>query len=205
MWDHNKERVYERACEVLKDSNAYKYIDGIAYHWYTGDHFEALNLTHQKFEDKMLISTEGCHGVGKRNDEWYKAEHYAHDIIGNLNNFSNGFIDWNMILDKKGGPTYVYNYCDSPVYIDTKKGKIVYQYPYYIMGHFSKYIRPGAKRIGFSSYHSDLQTCAFKNKDNSIIVVILNRSNKDLDVNLRFDGNIAKIKISKHAIYTLVI
>lgn len=205
MWDHNKERIYERACKVLNNPYAYNYVDGIAYHWYTGDHFEALNLTHQKFTDKFLISTEGCHGVGKRKDEWYKAEHYAHDIIGNLNNFSNGFIDWNMILDKKGGPTYVNNFCDSPVYIDVKKKKIVYQYPYYILGHFSKYIRPGAKRIGFSSYHSSLQTCAFKNKDNSIVVVILNRSNEDLDINLRCDGNIAQIKIIKHSIYTLII
>ena len=203
-WDHNKERLYERAKEVLKNPYAYNYIDGFAYHWYTGDHFETLDLTHMEFKDKLLIASEGCHGIGKRNDEWYKGEHYAHDIIGNLNNYCNGFIDWNMLLDKQGGPTYVNNFCDSPVYVDIKKGKIFYQYPYYFIGHFSKYIRPKAKRIGFSSYHSDLEVCAFRNVDKSVVVVILNRSNNNLDVNLRYNGDVAYIKINKHSIYTLL-
>jgi len=102
IWDHNKERVFERGSAILSDPLAAKYIWGTAFHWYSGDHFEALSLLHEKFPDKGLIFTEGCLSHPE-SEEWSKGEKYAHDIIGNLNNWAQGFIDWNIALDERGG------------------------------------------------------------------------------------------------------
>lgn len=106
IWDHNKELVYERAKEVLADPKTREYVSGVAFHWYTGDHFEGLSLVQESFPEKELIFTEGCVEYSRFADtnEVRKAQMYAHDIIGNMNHGANGFIDWNLLLDEKGDP-----------------------------------------------------------------------------------------------------
>ena len=104
IWDHNKEKLFSRANQELSSNAALQAISGIAFHWYTGDHFENISLTHDAFPGKLLIHTEGCTGYSKFNptDEVFNAEIYGHDILGDLNAGTNGYIDWNMVLDYKG-------------------------------------------------------------------------------------------------------
>lgn len=104
IWDHNKERVLERAQEVLTKQNARNYVSGIAFHWYSGDHFESLQMVKELYPEKLLIHTEGCVGYSrfKKKEEVKNAEIYAHSIIGDMNHGVNAFIDWNMILDYHG-------------------------------------------------------------------------------------------------------
>ncbi|HRR29391.1 MAG TPA: glycoside hydrolase family 30 protein, partial [Victivallales bacterium] len=203
VWDHNKERVFERGNAILSDPFAAEYIWGTAFHWYSGDHFEALSLLHEKFPDKGLIFTEGCLSHPESN-EWSKGEKYAHDIIGNLNNWAQGFIDWNIALDRQGGPNHVGNFCDAPIIVDTTRKKIIYKPSFYYIAHFSKFINPGSKRIAFSKYTSKLEVTAVKNLDESIAVIVMNSSDDNMDFILRCKGYIANFAISKHSIVTLL-
>ncbi|THF72572.1 glycoside hydrolase family 30 protein [Cohnella fermenti] len=204
VWDHNKERVYDRARVAFEDPEAAKYIWGIGFHWYSGDHFEALSLVRDRFPDKKLVFTEGCHEGGVQFGSWASGERYAHDIIGNLNNGMSGWTDWNIVLDEQGGPNHVGNYCDAPIIADTRTDELTFQSSYYYIGHFSKYIRPGAVRVGWSKYTEKLQTTAFRNPDGTLAVVVLNKTDKELPYTLRSRGEIAGLSIPAHSIQTVL-
>jgi glucosylceramidase len=185
IWDHNKERMYQRAKAII-DKDTDSMVDGVAFHWYSGDHFESINVTYEAFPDKQLIFTEGCVEYSRfGTNQLHNAQMYAHDIIGNLNNGMTGFMDWNIYLDEKGGPNHVGNYCDAPIMIDTVNDTFEVKLSCDYIGHFSQYIRRGAKRIAFSRYTGDLEMTAFKNPDGSIVLVMLNR--KDWDIPATFD------------------
>ncbi|NLL73124.1 MAG: glucosylceramidase [Clostridiales bacterium] len=205
IWDHNKEKLVERASMTI-DSDTDKMIDGIAFHWYTGDHFEALTMTHELFPDKELIFTEGCVEYSRfSDDQLHNAQMYGHDIMGNLNGGMTGFIDWNLILDEKGGPNHVNNYCDAPIMVDTNKDEVEVKLSFDYIGHFSKYIHRGAKRIGSSKYTKDLEMTAFKNLDGSIAAVLMNTTEKELPVNIHIKGMAYKIQIPGNSIATALI
>ena len=180
VWDHNKEKILERAAESFSVEGARDVIDGIAFHWYTGEHFDALAEVHRQYPDKALIFTEGCveYSRFEAENQIQNAEMYAHDIIGDFNAGMNGFIDWNLILDRQGGPNHVGNYCDAPVMCDVDADTIDVKLSYSYIGHFSRFIRPGARRILVSKYSPDIETTAFQNEDGGKVLVILNRSEK---------------------------
>lgn len=130
---------------------------------------------------------------------------YAHDIIGNLNAGTHVFIDWNIVLDERGGPNHVGNFCGAPIMCDTKADRVVKRLPLDYIGHFSRYIKPGAKRIGSSSYTADLEATAFENPDKSIAAVLLNRTEKELPVTLRLMGETASMVLPENAIATVIV
>lgn len=205
IWDHNKERVYDRAKVAFEDQAASKYIWGICFHWYSGDHFEALSAVHDRFPDKKLFFSEGCQEGGVHLGSWNTGERYGHDIIGNLNNWMSSWTDWNIVLDEQGGPNHVGNFCDAPIIGDTVNNEVIFESSFYYIGHFSKYIRPGAKRIGHSKYTDKLETTAFRNPDGSIAVIVMNRTEQALPFTLRFQDSLAENVIPAHAIQTLII
>ncbi|WP_438445991.1 glycoside hydrolase family 30 protein [Gorillibacterium sp. sgz5001074] len=204
IWDHNKERVYDRAKVAFDDKDASKYIWGIGFHWYSGDHFEALSAVQAKYPDKKLIFTEGCQEGGVQLGSWKTGERYGHDIMGNLNHSMSGWTDWNLVLDEKGGPNHVGNYCDAPIIADTVTGQVIYESSYYYIGHFSKFIRPGAKRVASTKYTDRLEVTAFKNTDGSVAVVVLNRTDEAIRFALRSQEALADSVIPAHAIQTYV-
>jgi len=204
IWDHNKERIYDRAKVALSDPEASKYIWGVAFHWYSGDHFEALSIVHDAFPDKKLLFTEGCVGFHFKADPWQKGERYAHDIIGDLNNWSSGWVDWNMLLDENGGPNHVGNFCNAPIIADTRTDTVKYESSYYYIGHFSKFIHPGARRVAFSRFTDRLEVTAFKNPNGDVAVVVMNRGDEEIAFNLRCQFGIAKFISQPHSIMTLV-
>ncbi|MBO6016011.1 MAG: glycoside hydrolase family 30 protein [Lachnospiraceae bacterium] len=215
FWDHNKERVADRAMETMCNQRARDCFDGIAVHWYSGDHFSALDVTHQLFPEKYIIASEQCTGKGKTPEQ--SGEKYAHDIIGDLNNWTNAWVDWNMFLHEDGGPDHWLEeqrasglpkekiwIGEAPIVYDRAKEALDIRSSYYYMGHFSKYIRRGAKRIGCSIYDSRLETCAFRNPDGSIVCVVLNRTDADHKICLRYKGELAEFVLKAHSIRTLV-
>jgi glucosylceramidase len=204
IWDHNKERVYDRAKTAFEDQEAAKYIWGICFHWYSGDHFEALSAVHERFPDKKLFFSEGCQEGGVHLGSWNTGERYGHDIIGNLNNWMSSWTDWNIVLDEQGGPNHVGNFCDAPIIGDTLKDEVIYESSFYYIGHFSKYIRPGAVRVGSSRYTDKFETTAFRNTDGTFAVVVLNRTDSELPYTLHFRDQLAEHAIPAHAIQTLL-
>ena len=204
-WDHNKEALLRRAAGALGAGGAA--LGGIAFHWYTGDHFEAVALAHRLWPDKALYFTEGCVEYSRFDgaSDLKKAEMYAHDILGNLTAGAAGSIDWNLLLDEKGGPNHVGNYCEAPLMLNgaggyAKKGS------YYYIGQFSRFIRAGARRIELSRWCAELEAAAFRNPDGSTAVVLLNRTDAALPACLAENGEtpLAAVAVQPHTITTLL-
>lgn len=204
VWDHNKERAYERFRDSLNVKGAKELIAGCSVHWYTGDHFENLRLIHDRFPDKEIFFTEGCVEYSRYADatDTDQAERYAHDIIGNLNNGCSAVFDWNLMLDSKGGPNHVGNFCAAPLMYDEKINAVKKQLFYYYIGQFSRYIKRGAVRIAASSYSDKAEVTSFVNPDGERVVVLLNRSDEDIPVILREDQHGVEMTISAHSIRT---
>ncbi len=205
VWDHNKDLIFERAEPILSDPETAQYVWGVGFHWYSGDEFENLARVHDAFPSTNLIFTEGCQEGGVKLGSWDLGEKYAHDIIGDLNNWTVGWIDWNMVLDERGGPNHVDNLCDAPVIADTLRNDLYYQSSFYYLGHFSKYIRPGAVRIGSSTTNDALEVTACQNEDGSTAVVVMNRTDEAIEFNLRTNGQVAPAVSPAHSITTFVI
>lgn len=207
IWDHNKEKLFTRSKQELINNKALEAISGIAYHYYSGDHFENIALTHDAFPGKILLHTEGCTGYSKfnPNEEVQNGEIYGHDILGDLNAGSNGYIDWNLVLDNKGGPNHKLNYCNAPIMINSSKTDYIKNLTYYYIGHFSKFIMPGSKRIAFSKYTSDIEVTAFKNPDNSIAIILMNRNNFNKEYTICLNDVTFHDNLDSHAIVSYVV
>lgn len=205
FWDHNKVWLVDRASTVLNDEEASKYIDGVACHWYRGDHFENLRIFHELYPTKDIVFSEGCYEYSLGEMDTVKiGEKYAHDIIGDFENFCSTFCDWNLLLNEKGGPNHVGNLCDAPIMVDTQTGDIYIHDSYYYIGHFSKYVQSGAKRIGSSKWGTEIETVSFKNPDGTIVSVVLNRGNEDIEFAFRIGDTFVKCQSEAHSIATYI-
>jgi glucosylceramidase len=210
-WDHNRDLIYQRANTILSDPEAAKYVWGIGFHWYepwSGGEpmFDNVRLVKETFPDKHLIFTEGCVDSFKaeRVGEWKFGEQYARSMINDFNAGTVGWTDWNVLLDERGGPNHVENFCFAPVHANTKTGELTYLSSYYYIGHFSKFIKPGAKRIASSPSRSQLISTAFMNPDKKIVTIVMNASDKPASYWLWLDGNAAEVNSLPHSIQTLV-
>jgi len=207
VWDHNRSFMFQRASVILDDPAAAKYVWGVGFHWYVDDSFENVKRVQEAYPKTHLLFTEGCNGpfdLGKIND-WQWGETYGKSMLHDFNNGVEGWTDWNVLLDETGGPNHVQNFCFAPIHADTKTGKLYYMDSYYYIGHFSKFIRPGAKRISSSSSTDKLQTTAFLNPDGTIAVVVLNLSDQAQPFNFSVNGKSAKSTSPAHSIITLVL
>jgi glucosylceramidase len=217
VWDHNRDFLWERFSESMAVPGADKYIDGAAFHWYSGDQYDNLAKVAKAFPNKALIFTEGCVEGGPRPGAWFTGERYAHNIINDLNNGCTGWIDWNIALDMQGGPNHVGNCCDSPVLVDTESGKLHFQSSYYYIGHFSRFIKPQAQRLDLavSPYRTPatadgfvgnmMEYCAFKNNDGSLALVALNRTEADMVYEICCAGETVVLACPPRGIQTLIL
>jgi glucosylceramidase len=194
---------------------------------------KSLNFTHDLAPGKHLIQSEACVDAEIphwKDDNWYWSKEatdwgwdwapedqkhlhpkyvpvyrYARDIIGCLNNWVDGWIDWNMVLDTQGGPNWFENWCVAPVIVDPEKDEVYFTPLYHTMAHFSKFIRPGAVRIDFENPDETLMLTAAKNPDGTITVVLLNMNNEPKLINLSLGEASVGFQISAKAIQTIVI
>ena len=204
IWDHNKDRIYDRVKDAYSDPETAKLIWGAGFHWYTGDHFEALSAVHEKWPEKHLVFTEGCKENGPSFGEWGIGERYAHEIIGDLNHFTCAWCDWNLLLDTEGGPNHVSNFCDSPLIADWEHDLVIYEASYWYIGHFSRFLKPGCVRIHYSKATDQLECTVFKNADHSIALVVMNQKDIDQNAALRYRGKVCEVQIPRHSIITCV-
>lgn len=211
VWDHNRDMMTERARVIFGDPEASKYAWGMGFHWYeTWAGFEPMYrnvaAVAEAWPDKHLLLTEAA--VEKfdpaRYQYWANGERYGSSLINDLNNGAEGWTDWNMLLDETGGPNHVGNFCFAPIHADTRTGELIYTPSYYYIGHFSKFIRPGARRVSAASSRSTLLTTSFLNPDNTLSTVVMNPTGKDIAYNFYVGSDSAQVSIPAHAIQTLV-
>lgn len=203
VWDHNRDRLYERAKVVFDDPAAAQYVWGAAFHWYSGDNFTNVQRVHDAWPEKALLFSEGCQEFGTHIGSWDVGERYGLSMLQDLNHWTVGWVDWNLILDETGGPNHVNNLCSAPIIADTQAGTVYYHSSYYYIGHFARFIRPGAQRVLCAATRDELETTAFRNVDGSLAVVVMNRSDKPVEFALIADGQAARTVSPARSIQTL--
>ena len=211
VWDHNRDLLFQRASVILNDPEAAKFVWGTGFHWYEDwkdgiPMFDNVQNVNEVFPDKNLIFTEGCnegYDITKI-EEVRLAERYGRSMINDFNNGTVAWTDWNILLDETGGPNHVGNLCFAPAHGDTKTGELTLTYSYYYIGHFSKYIRPGAKRISSVSSANSLLSTAFVNADGSVVIVAMNQSDTPLEYSITMNSKTAKVEIPGHGIQSIV-
>lgn len=194
---------------------------------------DMLQYAHHAAPSGYLIQTEACIDAEVprwMDDDWYWSKEatdwgwdwapkerkplhpkyvpvfrYARDIIGCLNNFVDGWIDWNMVLDRRGGPNWAENWCVAPVIVDVDRDEIYFTPLYHVLSHFSRYIRPGAKRIGIKSMNDRIKFTAARNADGSIAVVLLNQNETKIGIVIELNGHQTSFEIQGKAIQTVMI
>jgi len=228
VYDHNKDHVAQWANVISEDKDAAKYATGVAYHWYSGDSFDAVASIHAALPQLQLLASEATYeryrwkaGATLETGEWSMGEGYAHDIIGDLNAGSVGWIDWNLLLDENGGPNHVDNVCDAAMMANLSKGD-VYRHPqYYYIGHFSKFMHPDSVRLvttvgptpsyngtsrpyGTCTGEDGLEATSFRRPDGRVSTVVLNCGEGAIDFKLLHGGRAASTSIPPHSIQTYV-
>jgi glucosylceramidase len=211
-WDHNRDLLYYSASVVLNDTAAAKYVWGIGYHWYESWSGGTMMFNNEKrvqeaFPLTHLLFTEGCidHFNLNQVHDWSLGEKYGCSMIHDFNDGTVGWTDWNVLLNEKGGPNHAGNYCFAPIIADTRTGQLIYTNIYYYIGQFSKFVRPGAKRIISSSSSSQLLTTAFVNKDGKLAVIVMNPTDIKINYHLLIRGNAASTTSLPHSISTLIV
>lgn len=211
IWDHNRDLIAHRANIVLSDPAAAKYVWGIGFHWYETwaggkPMFANVERVHEDYPGKNMIFTEGCNEKydPARLNDWKLGERYGESMINDFNAGAVGWTDWNVLLDEQGGPNHVGNYCFAPVHADLRNGSLIYTNSYYYIGHFSKFVKPNAKRISSSASRSQLLTTAFVNPDGQIVTIVMNQSDEKIEYHLLSGTQGIDLSIPAHSIQTLI-
>ena len=204
IWDHNRDILAERGDTVLKDKKANEHVWGTGVHWYVSEAFENLGKLHDLYPDKHLLFTEGCIEGGVHLNQWYTGERYARNMIGDFRNHCEGYLDWNLTLNEFGGPNHVGNYCDAPIICDTTNQEVILNSSFYYIGHFSKFIIPGSKRIASHSDEEQLKNVAFITPENKIVIIILNETETDHQTKLILNYMETVVSIPRRSISTLI-
>ncbi len=205
IWDHNRDQIVRRARVAYSDPEASKYIWGTGFHWYGEHMFENLQLHHDAWPEKHLLFTEGCQEGGPHHGSWDLGERYAHSMINDFNRWTVGWIDWNMILDETGGPNHVNNLCSAPILANTQMDELHFQSSYYYIGHFARFVAPGAQRILCSTTRNSLEATAFVNPDGTVVVIVMNRTGEENSFMLESGPSAVGCVLPGHSISTYLI
>ncbi len=211
IWDHNRDLMNERANVIYSDPEAAKYVWGMGFHWYEtwagGDPmFENIGKVNEAYPDKKLLFTEGCNERfdAEKYQYWPNAERYGNSMINDFNNGTVGWTDWNILLNQLGGPNHVGNFCFAPIHADTNVNELIYTPSYYYIGHFSKFIRPEAKRVSTAVSRSTLLSTSFLNTTGKMVTVVMNKSDEKITYNMFIGTQKTIVEIPAHAIQSLV-
>ncbi|MBQ5946730.1 glycosyl hydrolase [Massilia sp. ST3] len=210
VWDHNRDLLPQRAAHILNDPKARPYVWGIGFHWYeTWAKGQPMHrnvaAVHAAYPDVPLLMTEATveRFDPARLQDWANGERYGSEIMADLNAGAAGWIDWNMLLDGRGGPNHVGNFCFALLHA-SEDGKLVYTPSYAYMGHFTRYIKPKARRVNATASRSTLDTVAFRNPDGSLAIVVMNRTAQAQRYRLMVDGMETAVEIPARAIQTVL-
>lgn len=201
VYDHNCNKP-EYALDILKDPEAYRYIDGSAFHLYEGD-ISALSTVHKAFPDKNLYFTEqwtGAKGTFNEDLNW----HMKNVVIGSMRNWSRIALEWNVANDPQykphtdGGCTE----CKGAITVSDSEN-FTRNVSYYIIAHASKFVPAGSQRIA-SSQTETLSTVAFKTPAGKTVLIVQNGNSSDESFNIKYNGKTASVVLSGNSAATYV-
>lgn len=179
-WDHNKERLVEKSRDILSGTD----IDGMAFHWYSGSHFDAVEIVRDLYPQKILIESEFC--CGMKNGKY---DSYTEEIIGNLSHGADAITEWNMILDSEGGPYHDRTGgCMAPLIADKETGKIRKGKTFdaaYMVAHF---VGADALALRTTVYDERIKAFACRRGDGRTVVCLKNTAEEKMPVCLRIAG-----------------
>ena len=211
VWDHNRDLISHRANTIFEDEEAAKYAWGIGFHWYetwTGGDAKYDNLKNIKesFPAMNLLFTEGCQEKfdPTQYQRWSNAERYGNSMINDFNSGTVGWTDWNILLNEKGGPNHVQNFCFAPIHADTQNNKLIYTPTYYYIGHFSKFIKPNANRISTTTSRSTIESTSFRNKNGDTVTVVMNKTDAPIAYKLIVGNSEVSLNIAAHAMQSII-
>jgi glucosylceramidase len=205
IWDHNRDLMVERANTVYSDPAAARYVWGTGFHWYGEDHFDHVQQVYDAWPDKQLLFTEGCQEGGPHHGSWELGERYARSMINELNRWTVGWIDWNLLLDHQGGPNHTGNFCSAPIHIGASSDGVSFQSSHYYLGHFARFVRPGALRVLCTASHPAAEATAFRNIGGAVAIVVLNRTERSLPVALQVDDTTSVTELRPRSIASYVV
>ncbi len=179
IFDHNWDLI-DHPLTVLSDPKAAEYVDGVAFHCYGGD-VSAQSRMHDAHPDKGIWFTE-CSGGGWATDFGSNLGWNINNlVIGNFRNWGNSVMLWNLALDEHDGPQNGgCGDCRGVVTINSQDGSVKYNEEYYVLGHVSKFVDPGAYRVQSSD---EIKNVAFVNPDGSLVMIVLADHKVSLAVN----------------------
>ena len=202
-WDHNWNEP-QSPLQMLSDSVARRYVAGVAWHCYGGE-VTAQSVVHDAHPDKDTYFTE-CSGGNwapsfSDNLVWMT----QNLIIGATRGWARGVLLWNLALDEHHGPhTGGCGDCRGVVTIDSASGAITRNEEYYALAHASRFVRPGARRIGSSSGIEGLESVAFRNSDDgSKAVIVVNTAAVERRFAVGWAGRSVRYTIPARAVVTL--
>ena len=211
VWDHNRDLISHRANTIFEDPGALKYAWGIGFHWYetwTGGNprYDNLKSIKESYPEINLLFTEGCQEKfdSTQYNRWSNAERYGNSMINDFNSGTVGWTDWNILLDERGGPNHVQNFCFAPIHANTQTNELIYTPTYYYIGHFSKFIKPKAKRVSTTTSRSTIESTSFQNPDGEIVTVVMNRTNENIDYKLIVGSYEVQLSILPHAMQSII-
>jgi len=188
-WDHNWNQP-EEPMSVLGDPVASRYIDGVAWHCYEGNPFNQGRV-HHAFPQKNVYITE-CSG-----GDWASAAKgeliwFSRDLlVTGIRQWARGVIYWNLVLDENHGPHFGgCELCKGVVTIDSKTGAISRNDEYYALAHFSRFVLPGAVRVGSTATEKGIDNVAFQNRSNgSVVLVVVNSDTVERQISVEEGQN----------------
>ena len=227
--DHWVSVMYQNA-----DNARYFHGTAVHWYESTYEYFpQALERAHHAAPQKYLIQTEACCDAQTPvwgEDDWYWREEatdwgytwrepekkylhpkyapvhrYARDIIGCLNHWVDGWIDWNMVLDRQGGPNWFENWCVAPVLVDPDQDEIYFTPLYYVMCHFSKFIRPGFVVIQHECADQDIMAVAAKSGENYFVLVLFNPTSQHKHITINGIDQPCRVALRPQSIQTIII
>jgi len=172
-WDQNWEADYPFT--VMQDPGAARYLSGVAYHCYAGDPTEMTYL-HDTWPSAAVLVTECSTGAWSQTPFSAALYEKLRVLIRSTRNWAEAVAMWNLVLDDSGGPhTGGCTTCSPLVTIDRASGALRYEADYFALGHFSAFVKPGARRVDSTTFESEgVESVAFVNPDGTHVLVVWN-------------------------------
>jgi len=200
IFDHNLDNV-NYPISILNDAAANQYIDGSAFHLYAGQ-IENMSQVHNAHPNKNIYFTEQwiqAPGNFQEDIKW----HLRELIIGATRNWSKTVLEWNLASNPTNGPNTPGGCTKCLGAITINGSTVTRNSAYYIIGHASKWVKPGSIRIGSNS-SVELPNVAFKTPDNKIVVIVLNNTTTQKSFNISAAGKPVSTKLPAGSVGTYV-